>query len=459
MVDNVHRGIASAYLPIRLGKDVGNDMDKGLMKAAFQAMLEISTDMVFLKDANLVYQAASMPFVKMVGKNSVQEIIGHTDAEIFEDENLAKRYVADDYKLMEEGENLIDYMEPITDDNGYARYGSTSKYILRDNDGQLIGILGVSKDITREYFVRQRYQQELRYLFELPKDTYAVCYIDVDSWRVISQRHQEINKATLQACRTVEELCEAAIDSIVDKKCEAAEFYRNFTASKLWGIYASGRNSMTFRYERRITDGSKRWVQNEIYFLTDVDSGHLCAMLSAKDIDAIKQEEHNLVIAARFDQMTMLLNRETSMKEIRQILAKEADKPHVLFMLDIDNFKVLNDTYGHQTGDEFLIKFANKMKYSFRKSDIVGRIGGDEFVLLLDDIKDLKMLEKLCSELNRELKKISWNGKSLNISCSIGIVSVSENEITYDHLYEEVDQMLYEAKRFGKGCCSIKKLS
>ncbi len=450
MVDNVHRGIASAYLPIRLGKDVGNDMDKGLMKAAFQAMLEISTDMVFLKDANLVYQAASMPFVKMVGKNSVQEIIGHTDAEIFEDENLAKRYVADDYKLMEEGENLIDYMEPITDDNGYARYGSTSKYILRDNDGQLIGILGVSKDITREYFVRQRYQQELRYLFELPKDTYAVCYIDVDSWRVISQRHQEINKATLQACRTVEELCEAAIDSIVDKKCEAAEFYRNFTASKLWGIYASGRNSMTFRYERRITDGSKRWVQNEIYFLTDVDSGHLCAMLSAKDIDAIKQEEHNLVIAARFDQMTMLLNRETSMKEIRQILAKEADKPHVLFMLDIDNFKVLNDTYGHQTGDEFLIKFANKMKYSFRKSDIVGRIGGDEFFVLMRNVAEIAKIEKRARCLLNIILRIGTAYPKARVSGSIGISLYPKHGKTLEEMYAKADVALYEAKRSGK---------
>ncbi|MBQ8627763.1 MAG: PAS domain-containing protein, partial [Agathobacter sp.] len=208
-------------------------MDKELMKAAFKAMLESSTDMVFLKDANLVYQAASMPFVKMVGKSSEQEIIGHTDLEIFEDENLAKRYVADDHKLMEDGENLVDYMEPITDDNGHARYGSTSKFILRDNEGQLIGLLGITKDITREYFARQRYQQELKYLFKLPEDTYAVCYIDVDSWRVISQRRQEIGKGTLQVCQTVEELCQVAIDSIVNKQCDAAKFYRNFTAAKL----------------------------------------------------------------------------------------------------------------------------------------------------------------------------------------------------------------------------------
>ena len=107
----------------------GINMEKTLMKAAFEAMLESTMDMVFLKSTDLVYQAASMPFVKMVGKESVGEIIGRTDMEIFADKELAKRYVADDHKLLESEENLLDYMEPIADEDGQARYGSTSKYI------------------------------------------------------------------------------------------------------------------------------------------------------------------------------------------------------------------------------------------------------------------------------------------------------------------------------------------
>lgn len=450
-VDNDNKGklVQSIYM-VKIDEDKGNVMDKVLMKAAFKAMLESSTDMVFLKDANLVYQAASMPFVKMVGKSSAQEIIGHTDLEIFEDENLAKRYVADDHKLMEDGENLVDYMEPITDDNGHARYGSTSKYILRDNDGQLIGLLGITRDITREYFARQRYQQELKYLFKLPADTYAVCYIDVDSWRVISQRRQEIGKGTLQVCQTVEELCEAALDSIVNKQCDAAEFYRNFTAAKLWSIYASGRSNMTFKYERKLTDGSKRWVRNEIRFLMDVDSGHLCAMLSAKDIDAIKQAEQRLVVAARLDQMTMLLNRETSMEYIRQVLSNESDRLHVLFMLDIDNFKGLNDTYGHQIGDEFLIELAKELKHIFRESDVVGRIGGDEFFALMRNVSEITQVEKKAQELLDIILKIGAPYPEIKVSGSIGISLYPGNGRTLEEMYAKADDALYEAKRGGK---------
>ena len=425
-------------------------MKKTLMKAAFEAMLESTMDMVFLKSPDLVYQAASMPFVKMVGKESVGEIIGRTDMEIFADKELAKRYVADDHKLLESEENLLDYMEPIADEDGQARYGSTSKYILRDNDGNIIGLLGVTRDITRDYFARQRYQQELKYLFELPEDTYAVCYVDVDDWRVISQRKQSIEKGTIQTCQTVEEMCNAAIESIVDAECEAAIFYRNFTHAKLWSIYASGRSSMTFKYERLMTDGSKRWVRNEIRFLTDVDSGNLCVMLTAKDIDAIKQQEQKLIVAARLDQMTMLLNRETSMEYIRQVLSNESDRLHVLFMLDIDNFKSLNDTLGHQAGDEFLITLAKELKHTFRESDVVGRIGGDEFFALMRNVSEISQVERKATDLLSVVNKVALSYPQVSVSGSIGISLYPGNGRTLDDLYAKADGALYEAKRGGK---------
>lgn len=425
-------------------------MEKTLMKAAFKAMLESTTDMVFLKTSDLVYQAASMPFIKMVGKSSVEDIIGKTDEEIFSDKELAKRYVADDHKLLEAGENLIDYMEPITDEDGHARYGSTSKYILRDNDDNVIGILGVTRDITRDYFARQRYQQELKYLFELPEDTYAVCYVDIDAWRVISQRRQEIGHDTIQTCQTVEEMCDAAKESIIDKECEASLFYRNFTRAKLWSIFASGRSNMTFKYERTLANGARRWVRNEIRFLTDVDSGNLCVMLTAKDIDAIKQQEQKLMVAARLDQMTMLLNRETSMEYIRQVLSNEHDRLHVLFMLDIDNFKALNDTFGHQVGDEFLIALAKELKHSFRESDVVGRIGGDEFFALMRNVSEISQVERKANDILNVVNKVASNYSQVKVSGSVGISLYPGNGRTLDEMYAKADEALYEAKRGGK---------
>lgn len=428
------------------GTNEGNE----LVDRAFATLLSHTQDMMFIKDANMRYVAASVPFVRMVGKEKVEDILYKSDLEIFEDENLAKRYIADDKKLICSGKNLIDYIEPITDDNGHARYGSTSKYILTNKEGKMIGLFGVTKDITRLYIAKQRYQQELQYLFELPEDTYAVSYIDIDSWRIISQRRQLIGENTFQACLTVEALCEAACASIVEQDSEAAEFYRNFTQSYLKQIYESGRRSLTFKYQRKLADGIVRWIRNEVHFLVDADSGQLCIMLTAKDIDAPKREAEKMALAARMDKMTMLLNRETAMSDIRKILAEESEEKHALFMLDVDNFKALNDQLGHQTGDEFLILLAKEMQKCFRKIDVVGRVGGDEFFVLMRNITERAHVENKACELLEIGKRVCEKYEQVSSSVSVGISIFPENGKTLEELYGAADAALYQAKRKGK---------
>ena len=425
-------------------------MDTELLETAFRIMLDNSTDIIFLKDKNLIYRAVSEPFVKMAGKGSENEIIGLTDADVFTDEQLAKRYIMDDKKILKNGKDLLHYMEPLADEDGQPRYGSTSKYLLRSGSGEIMGILGIIKDVTKDYMARQHYQQELKYLFNLPKDTYAVCYIDVNDWRVIKQRRQQIENGTLQAGQTVEEICEYAVKSIVDQNDAAVEFYKTFTPAKLRGIYASGRNSLTFEYEREMSDGSTKWVHNEVHLLTDADNGHLCVMLSAKDIDDDKREEQKIINAAKLDRMTKILNRETAMDYIRQILKHENNQLHALLMLDIDNFKTLNDTLGHQAGDEFLINLADKLKHSFRDSDVVGRIGGDEFFVFLRNVTEVRLIEEKAREMLKIVADCAGDYPQVRLGGSIGISLYPGNGNTLDMLYAKADEALYKAKASGK---------
>ena len=417
---------------------------------AFRVLLENTSDMIFVKDIHLKYVAASIPFVRMVGKEKMQEIIDKTDLEIFEDKDLARRYVSDDYKLLENNVDLLSYIEPITEKNGHARYGETSKFILRDTSGNPIGLLGITKDITREYMAKQHYQRELQYLFELPKDTYAAAYIDIDDWRVISQRRQIIGESTLQSCETVEELSECAVASILDKKCEAALFYKQFNAVTLKEIYKIGKTMFSFQYQRVMPDESIRWVRNDVRFLNDADNGHLCMILLAKDIHAKKQEEYELTKAAEMDKMTMLYNRETVMTYIHQILEEHPDHMHALFMIDIDNFKTLNDTLGHLAGDAYLISLADEIKSCFRENDIKGRIGGDEFFVLMKNVPDTSVVERKSKNLIERIQKLSENYPGIHVSGSIGISLYPIDGKTLNELYLKADQALYNAKRNGK---------
>lgn len=421
-----------------------------LLETAFKMLLQTSSDMIFVKDANLVYRGASLSFAKVVGKASAEEIIGHTDEEIFADPQLAKRYKLDDKRILETQKDFLNYVEPIPDIDGQPRYGSTTKCLVHNEEGKIVGILGITKDITVEYFARQRYQQELRYLFGLPEDTYAVCYIDVDDWRIIKQRRKLISGGTLQECQTVEEICSYAVESIVNQNNPAVEFYSGFEPTKLWQIYADGRRSLSFEYERRLSDGSVRWVHNEVDFLSDVDSSHLCVMLSARDINESKLEEQKIIDAAKLDRMTRVFNRETAMEYIRQILKKEPDRQHALFMLDIDNFKALNDTLGHQAGDEFLIRLAGRLKDAFRDSDVVGRIGGDEFFIFLRNIPEIKQIEKRAADVLNVVANQAKGYLKLDLSGSVGISLYPKHGESLEDLYAKADEALYVAKNSGK---------
>lgn len=419
------------------------------MKAAFEIIVNNTKDIIFLKDENFVYHACSLPFAKMAGKESPSEIIGKTDFELFDNE-LASRYRADDTHLLESGIDITDYVEPLASGSKKARYGSTSKYILKDTEGNKIGLLGITKDITTEYLARQRYHQEFRYLFELPQDTYAVCYIDVDGWRVISQRRQDIEKGTIEECQTIEQMCQYALEAISDKRNPVYEFYTDFNPEQLHRIYSSGKRTLTFKYERLLTDGTSRWVRNDINFLTDVDSGHLCVMLSAKDINDIKQKEQKIADLAKLDAMTKLYNRETTMEYIRQVISLDCDSYHALFMLDLDNFKKLNDTLGHQAGDEFLINIAAGIKSKFRETDIVGRIGGDEFFALMQGITEREQIERKAQDILDVIANISKGYDGIGVSGSIGISIYPRDGKTLDELYSSADEALYKVKRSGK---------
>lgn len=424
--------------------------DNNLIAAAFNALLFDTKAMVFVKDANLVYVAASMPFANMVGKKSVDEIVGYTDFEIFEDQNLAKRYVGDDHRLIADGQNLIDYIEPITDNDGHARYGATSKYILKDSEGKFIGLLGITRDITRDYMARQHYQQELKYLFELPDSTYAACYIDVDNWRIITQRKRSVNGKTIHDWHSIESVCESAVETIVDKDSDVAMFYKSFTSDNLKQIYESGRNSIGFEYQRELADGSIKWVQNEVKFLTNVDDGHLCVMIFVKDIDDEKRKEQEIHLSAKMDKMTMVYNRETTMQAIKEILNSLTDKRHALFMIDVDNFKKLNDTLGHQAGDEFLVEIASIIKNNFRQNDIVGRVGGDEFFALMQNVPNNKMIHKKADEILKNVAELCKNYTDINLSVSIGISIYPVNGISLEELYLCADDLMYQSKKCGK---------
>ena len=137
---------------------------RDMLPAALAAMMESAAELSFVKDKNLNYMCCSRAFAKMVGLQNEKEILCKTDYDLF-DAALAAKYREDDRRLLETGEPLIDYEEQLPSDDGSVRYSSTSKYLLYDSFGNIIGLYGTGWDITKartatEELARERSYQE-----------------------------------------------------------------------------------------------------------------------------------------------------------------------------------------------------------------------------------------------------------------------------------------------------------
>lgn len=170
------------------------------------------------------------------------------------------------------------------------------------------------------------------------------------------------------------------------------------------------------------------------------------------NIDAEKQAERLLQDRAERDSLTKLLNKNAARKQAEEYLARfPGGTDCALLVIDLDNFKQVNDQYGHLFGDAVLTKAAREIERQFRNQDIVARIGGDEFMVLMRGVSDSNLLEARCSRLIQSFQTIFRSQKhKLPLSCSIGVALSPEHGTSYFDLFNHADQALYRAKARGK---------
>jgi diguanylate cyclase (GGDEF)-like protein len=156
--------------------------------------------------------------------------------------------------------------------------------------------------------------------------------------------------------------------------------------------------------------------------------------------------------AAQTDGLTRLMNRSAFMDAAMDLLAEgeESGSSHVFVIMDVDHFKRINDTYGHDCGDVALVSVAAILATVMRSDDLVCRFGGEEFALLLatDEPAGRKVLERL--RLQLEMSRVAYNGREIPVTVSIGAAATAECGYNLDYLYTSADRCLYAAKQGGR---------
>lgn len=172
------------------------------------------------------------------------------------------------------------------------------------------------------------------------------------------------------------------------------------------------------------------------------------------NIDAEKQAEQALQSRAEQDPLTKLLNKDAARKQAEEYFSRYASTGGALLILDLDNFKQINDRNGHLFGDTVLVKVAQEIRKIFRGQDIVARIGGDEFMVVMRGVTDRGLLEQRCQKL-LQIFTDSFRSYRLELGCSIGIALAPNHGQSYYELFRHADQALYRVKARGKNGYAI----
>lgn len=196
-----------------------------------------------------------------------------------------------------------------------------------------------------------------------------------------------------------------------------------------------------------------RWDNKEFYAeltaIPMVFNGEPVMQILIKDITDRKKIETELENLAFYDSLTGLRNRR-SFHDLLELSIKTADNNEqqlALLYIDLDKFKEVNDTLGHEMGDELLKQFANRLINNVRGNSVIGRIGGDEFLILFKDIKNSQNLEKIAWRLYRALQQpYQIKGHNIKTTASIGISIYPKDGNDSESLTEHADQALYLAK-------------
>lgn len=211
-------------------------------------------------------------------------------------------------------------------------------------------------------------------------------------------------------------------------------------------------------FELRISnkDGQYLWNRVKATTVKDSEGTPVKVVGVISDIDTGKRTTQYLKKQAEEDGLTKLLNRDAATVRIKDLLEKQdTDEISAMLLIDLDNFKAVNDLHGHLYGDSVLEKTADEIRKMFRTQDIVSRVGGDEFLVFIDNLQDISRLakraEELISSISSMFADIISDSEELSLSCSIGIALAPDNGTTFLELYEKADKALYKAKEHGKG--------
>lgn len=403
-----------------------------------RALIDSFPCLVWLKDTKSQFLAINQALANNLGEIHPDNVIGKTDFDYAAPE-IAAHYQNDDQDVMHTGLKKVIEEEHV-DHLGVKHWIESFKAPVFGPDGGILGTVGFARDITD----RKTIEEDLRI---------AATAFESQEGMIVTDANSMILKINQSFTRITGYTSDEAVGhkmKLLKSGVHDARFYKAMWES----ISNTGSWQGEIWNKRKNGDIYPEWLT--ITAVKDANATVTHYVGTMIDITARKAIEERVQHLAHYDVLTNLPNRALLTDRLHQSLAQvRREKANLaLIFLDLDHFKPVNDTLGHDVGDLLLQAVAARLQLCVkRETDTVSRIGGDEFVIILSHIKDTQDAALVSEEIIQSLSQPFEIGHhSVNISCSIGIAIYPIHGMDIYTLMRVADTAMYEAKRAGRGC-------
>lgn len=361
----------------------------------------------------------------------------------------------DAIKTVYNGEKTVTFEMMAVDRRGCEKWLSVTLTGVSDQLGTVFKAIGLLEDITalkeKEKVLQaseNQYQQVMR------KSSLAIYGINFDRGVFESCVVNSPDVTVVQPGDSYEEFILDAVDKLDEKNRH--DFMNVFSLGSIRQAAARDKWGDSLEYEILLAHGAIRWRRAEMHLFQDTVTRELKGFIHLLDVHEQKCKELELQRKAEVDSLTGIYNKGATEKEItRRLKINRYIRSGVFFMIDLDNFKTINDTYGHRMGDAVIRECARVLKTLCRGEDVVGRLGGDEFCVFFEGVETR---EQVCERARNVCEKFTQRmGESfpdVYVSTTIGISRCLGKSKSFSQLYEEADNALYRQKLNGRnGYC------
>jgi len=415
------------------------ELDKS--RQLFASFMENSPAMAFIKDTAGYYIFTNPAHSAWLGLKQ-EDVIGRTDLDLMP-QDVADMLRENDRFVLDEGKPLLILEKVRRLSGGPPRFHQVSKFPLVQN-GITFAVAGIAVDITAQIQTEQALQaSEDRYRIVADYTHAMECWVSpTGEMLYVSPSCERITGYAREYFMSNR----SALEQMVHPEDQDA--WKRFNS----GSFQGSDDSLDFRIRHK--NGDLRWVSEAKREVMSGNGGSLGSRISLRDITGRKEMELQLRHLALHDPLTALANRTLCLDRVRQAMERgHRRQPYhfSLIFLDLDRFKVLNDSLGHAFGDKVLMAVADVLRACVRGLDTVSRFGGDEFVILLEELSSPREAIQAIQRIRKALAvPLAVDGHDIQLTASLGITLDAHDSDTPEDLLRNANLAMHQAKKAGR---------